>query len=155
MGREVRLGRVRSIGAAFSRRPPWPGHSRFMMGLTASGWPIARALPAASRLIGSSWKLGPGSRVPLLGLLLIGSVALPALAYASLPDPLWIPGIYDDADYDDVVTLATSAAGCIAPALRTDVAADPPLVGSVPRLVQTGSGGPVSSAVHSRGPPAS
>jgi hypothetical protein len=34
---------------------------------------------------------------------------LPALAYASPPDETWIRGLYDNADYDDVVSLATSA----------------------------------------------
>jgi len=36
-------------------------------------------------------------------LLLAGMVGLVSLAYASPPDPLWEPGIYDDADLDDVV----------------------------------------------------
>jgi hypothetical protein len=27
-----------------------------------------------------------------------------ALAYASPPDPTWIPGVYDDGDFDDVVS---------------------------------------------------
>jgi hypothetical protein len=30
-------------------------------------------------------------------------VAGVCLAHASPPDPTWIPGLYDDADYDDVV----------------------------------------------------
>jgi len=30
-------------------------------------------------------------------------VVVPLLASASPPDPVWIPGIYDLADYDDVV----------------------------------------------------
>ena len=32
---------------------------------------------------------------------------LPIAAYASPPDPIWLPGIYDDADYDDVIGLLT------------------------------------------------
>jgi hypothetical protein len=36
-------------------------------------------------------------------LVLAGMVGLVSLAYASPPDPLWEPGIYDDADLDDVV----------------------------------------------------
>jgi hypothetical protein len=39
-----------------------------------------------------------------LGLLLF----LPALAYATPPDPTWIGGFYDDNDYDDVVILLAS-----------------------------------------------
>ncbi len=38
-------------------------------------------------------------------------VALTPLDHASPPDPTWIPGIYDAADYDDVVSLATSSDG--------------------------------------------
>jgi len=44
--------------------------------------------------------------IPLLGLVL---PALAALAHASPPDETWVPGIYDDADFDDVITLITSS----------------------------------------------
>lgn len=37
--------------------------------------------------------------------------ALVSLAYASPPDPTWIAGIYDSADYDDVVALLTDGTG--------------------------------------------
>ena len=43
--------------------------------------------------------------VLLLGLLLI----LPPLAHASPTDPTWIPGFYDDNDYDDVILFITGA----------------------------------------------
>ncbi|HUM15193.1 MAG TPA: hypothetical protein VL086_05850 [Candidatus Nitrosotalea sp.] len=33
----------------------------------------------------------------------VGLFLLTALAQASPPDPTWIPGIYDDGDFDDVV----------------------------------------------------
>jgi hypothetical protein len=59
-----------------------------------------------------------GSFLPLL--LLVPLVWLTPLAYASPPDQTWIGGFYDDADYDDVVLLATSlvlALGDMAPAL--------------------------------------
>jgi hypothetical protein len=36
-------------------------------------------------------------------------VACVSLAHASPPDPSWIPGIYDDHDYDDVVAMETDA----------------------------------------------
>jgi hypothetical protein len=129
----------------------------FVVRLTAAAWPIGRAFPTASDPVAAPWKLKPASRFSLLGLgvLVISSAALPALAYASPPDPLWIPGIYDDADYDDVVTLATSGPGDVAPALPADVPARPPLVGSVPRLAQTEPHGPGPSAVRSRAPPPS
>jgi len=37
--------------------------------------------------------------------------ALVPLAYGSPPDPTWVSGIYDNADYDDVVGLVTDGAG--------------------------------------------
>lgn len=46
-----------------------------------------------------------GAIVLLLGVL----IALTPLAQASPPDPTWIPGFYDDADYDDVVLAITGA----------------------------------------------
>ena len=42
-------------------------------------------------------------------LLLSSLVALPALAFASVPDPTWIAGLYDGADADDVILAVTSA----------------------------------------------
>ena len=37
--------------------------------------------------------------------------ALVPLAYGSPPDPTWVSGFHDDADYDDVVGLVTDGAG--------------------------------------------
>jgi hypothetical protein len=42
--------------------------------------------------------------------LLVCCGTLPLLAQASPPDPTWLPGIYDDADYDDVIGLLTDTA---------------------------------------------
>ena len=54
-------------------------------------------------------------RVRLLAIWL--NVAVPgvlvALAYATPPDPTYLGGLWDDADYDDVVILVTSAVGSI------------------------------------------
>ena len=48
-----------------------------------------RSVPALLVLILQAWLLA----------------ALVPLAYATPPDPLWIAGIYDDGDQDDVVVL--------------------------------------------------
>lgn len=40
-------------------------------------------------------------------------VVLCSLVHATPPDPLWIPGIYDDADYDDAVVAVFSATGLV------------------------------------------
>lgn len=47
---------------------------------------------------------------------LLALILLPAIAFASPPDPSWIAGIYDGADGDDIVSLvyATSAANTAA-----------------------------------------
>jgi hypothetical protein len=46
------------------------------------------------------------------------------LAAASPPDPTWIPGLYDAADFDDVVIqiglLASACDNCAAPSLAVD-----------------------------------
>jgi hypothetical protein len=46
----------------------------------------------------------------LVLVLLVCCGTLPLLAQASPPDPTWLPGIYDNADYDDVVGLLTDTA---------------------------------------------
>ncbi len=54
--------------------------------------------------------------VALIVVLPVGG--LTPLAYASPPDPSWIRGIYDGADYDDVVLLITSRSGLPRPPCR-------------------------------------
>ena len=49
------------------------------------------------------------ARIYLVVLLLCSIVSVTPLAFAYPPDPSWIPGMYDEDDQDDVVTLATSA----------------------------------------------
>ena len=38
---------------------------------------------------------------------------LPVLAYASPPDPSWGHGLYDDADFDDIVCLIMASSGLV------------------------------------------
>jgi hypothetical protein len=54
--------------------------------------------------------------------LTVVSVVLVSLAYATVPDPTWISGIYDDADFDDVVRLATDGMGASECLARVHVA---------------------------------
>jgi hypothetical protein len=82
-----------------------------------------------------------------------GPAVLPVLAYASPPDPAWVPGIYDDADYDDVVGLVVSATGDIGPALPASLV--PPLIGSVSLSAESATRIRDLSQQHSRAPPAS
>ncbi|HEV8643778.1 MAG TPA: hypothetical protein VGV13_22150 [Methylomirabilota bacterium] len=58
-------------------------------------------------------QLGRLGRV-VVALMSLGAVAtLVMLAHASPPDPTWFSGLYDDADHDDAVLLATSTAGTL------------------------------------------
>src|SRR5262252_2730420 len=41
----------------------------------------------------------------------VALIVLPTIAFASPPDQLWIAGIYDGADGDDIVTLVYETAG--------------------------------------------
>jgi hypothetical protein len=49
-----------------------------------------------------------------LDLVLSGSLLLLAsLAYASPTDPIWIPGVYDDADFDQIVDFIIAESGVL------------------------------------------
>jgi hypothetical protein len=50
------------------------------------------------------------SRKAWLAVLCLGVLlTLPPIAHASPTDPVWIPGLYDDNDYDDVILFITGA----------------------------------------------
>src|SRR5437879_3996521 len=52
----------------------------------------------------------------ILGLLLImTALALMPAAYASPPDPTWIAGLYDNADFADVVVFIVEYVGAVQP----------------------------------------
>jgi hypothetical protein len=69
------------------------------------------------------------SRRALLIALMVGILGtLRSLAYASPPDPWWVPGLYDDADFDDVVALVTSAAAVVGPAAPVAPRLIPPVI---------------------------
>jgi hypothetical protein len=62
-------------------------------------------------------------------------LTLNALAYASPPDPVWIPAYYDDADYDDVVAMLTDLGKVVQPTA--------PPVDLIPRFIDRSSIRPV------------
>src|SRR5215467_10570580 len=72
-------------------------------------------------------------RLPSLSVTLLAlSVIVPVtLAHASPPDQTWLAGVYDEADFDDVVGLLTSALDAIdstvAPAVDASFAFAPKL----------------------------
>jgi hypothetical protein len=58
------------------------------------------------------------SRALIACILVVVLFNIVPLAHSSPPDSTWIAGIYDDADYDDIVGLVTSAEGCARSRLR-------------------------------------
>src|SRR5260370_35654680 len=82
-------------------------------------------------------------------------IGLPPLAHASPPDPTWISGIYDDADYDDVVCLVTSGHGTIETAGLANAHPLLPVAGWVSALESGWAPGLSGFSSHSRAPPAS
>ncbi|HEY7038038.1 MAG TPA: hypothetical protein VID28_04260 [Methylomirabilota bacterium] len=60
-------------------------------------------------------------RTPLLAIVLSVAAMLPALAHATPPDSTWIAGLYDDADFDDIVVRITSGTGDVPVGLPTDL----------------------------------
>lgn len=91
----------------------------------------------------------------LVALLILAAQTLhPALAHASPPDPSWIPGIYDDADYDDVVLLVSSEAGSVAPTALDELRPHLPVVGRLAYSGERAAPAPLASASQSRAPPA-
>ena len=86
---------------------------------------------------------------PLLFLVLL---LLTPMAYASPPDPSWIAGLYDNADFDDVVLSVTSAVGIVELIPLADVSRAPVLLYPFQYSEQ-----PVSAespdALRSRAPP--
>ena len=96
-----------------------------------------------------------GVRDGLVLLLLACLISLTPLAEARPPDPTWIPGIYDNADYDDVVRLLTSGSGAIETVAFAKARPLLPVAGWVSALE---SDWPLSSpgfSSPSRAPPAS
>ena len=59
-------------------------------------------------------------------------MTLTPLAYAAPPDQTWIPGLYDNADYDDVVLFVTSGAELVE---KPSPPHDPGLILTVVELV--------------------
>jgi hypothetical protein len=92
------------------------------------------------------------SRVLLVALLLVAPATLPAVAHGSPPDPTWIHGIYDGADFDDVVTLAASGSGDV-PAVSTGLPAIRPPAGPLLHNPAPAWPAPWASAARPRAPP--
>ncbi len=93
--------------------------------------------------------------LPILPVLLVVISAVIPLAYASPPDPSWVKGIYDDADFDDVVVFITSGAGVVEPFLQLDLRLVPPLAGYASQPAEDTAPAVSRSSLQARAPPAS
>ncbi|HKW96050.1 MAG TPA: hypothetical protein VJX92_29450 [Methylomirabilota bacterium] len=91
----------------------------------------------------------------LLFLLLACLVSLTPLAQASPPDPTWIPGIYDNADYDDVVSLVTNSEGAVKLVDATQALPLLPAAGRVPAVESDLAPRSPGLSAQPRAPPAS
>ena len=92
---------------------------------------------------------------PILPVLLVAISVITPLAYASPPDPSWVKGIYDDADFDDVVVFITSAAGVVEPFPQLHLRLVPPLAGYASQPVEDAVLALSRSSLQPRAPPAS
>lgn len=91
--------------------------------------------------------------LPIVLVLALGMLA--PLAHASAPDPSWISGIYDGADYDDIVVLVTGAAGAVSPLRAADLEPILEVIGPLAQLPARATASLPASAFRPRGPPAS
>ena len=79
-------------------------------------------------------------------------LALVPLAHASPPDPLWIAGIYDAGDFDEVVCIITGT-DTVGPPVQLTWTASSRLVWVLTRFGVSSVVAVVSSTVRPRSPP--
>jgi len=89
----------------------------------------------------------------LVRLILVVVILSLAPAYASPPDQSWIPGLYENADFDDIVLLITSNLGATQPSMVWSVRPVASVIGLLtPMATEPRPLFPLSS-VLSRAPP--
>jgi hypothetical protein len=92
----------------------------------------------------------------LLLLMLVGAtLALTPLAQASPPDQTWLPGLYDDADYDDVVRAVTASVASLEPPVVLDSRSVDTIVAVVTQTDESRPSTLTLSSNHTRPPPVS
>jgi len=86
-------------------------------------------------------------------ILVVVILSLAPAAYASPPDQSWIPGLYDNADFNDIVLLITSNLGATQPSMVWSVRPVASVIGLLtPMATEPRPLFPLSS-VLSRAPP--
>jgi hypothetical protein len=91
----------------------------------------------------------------ILPVLLVAITALTPLAFASPPDPSWVQGIYDGADFDDVVVIIASGAAVVELFVQLDLRLVLPLAGHTAPPEQDAVLALFRSSLQPRAPPAS
>jgi len=90
----------------------------------------------------------------ILGLVLVlAALALTPAAYASPPDQTWVAGLYDNADFDDVVLFITSGLGGVQPSLEWSPRVVSLVVGVVPPVEMSVPTSVSLASAPSRAPP--
>jgi hypothetical protein len=95
-----------------------------------------------------------GMRRRLAAFTVVGTLVLgQLLAYADPPDPTWIPGFWDDADFDDVIVRVISTAGTSETGLLSALAPHWAPIWSVSAANEWHDAGPAFGPHPPRGPP--
>jgi hypothetical protein len=81
-------------------------------------------------------------------------VPLTPLAYSEPPDPIWIGGIYDDADLDDAVWLITSAVAAVDPSPLDSSCSELIDLALLPQPDEGAEPSATPSSIRPRAPPA-
>ena len=97
------------------------------------------------------WGLREMTRAALSAVLLMLCLVVPAMACASPDDPVWIKGLYDDGDRDDLIVLATSATAVAG--APTDIRPDTAERGEPATAVHEAPASSPLSVARSRAPP--
>ena len=94
------------------------------------------------------------SRKAWLAVLFLGVLlTLPPIAHTSPTDPVWIPGLYDDNDYDDVILFITGAVSVVESGLEDPIGPVVVCLGRIaPSRPQLVSARPLES-LSARAPP--
>ncbi len=92
-------------------------------------------------------------RAPVALFLLAVLLALPVLAHASPPDPGWIPGFYDDNDYDDAILFIIGAVGAVDSGIVDPVGPVVVCLGLIPPSKPRSSSGRPLESLSTRAPP--
>ena len=82
-------------------------------------------------------------------------IVLTPMAWASPIDPTWIKGVYDDGDFDDVVTYLTSGAIAVSALPVNDLLPALAFVGADPVLDGAPAAAPPLTSHSPRAPPLS